>query len=329
MSSSLHRLPAVFLAMAGLAAPLAGQSKPLLDNDFIVPSRAELRMRANAVRVLAGTASNLASDEGERVAYTAFNGNIYELTRYHGRYVDVLLPDSWTGALSIEQIRAFADRVDWIYQHLLDLVGAPPDGEGPLPVAIVPDVCGGALGCANLGAKGVEMLDAPQINPLAWQEIDTDSPSGILIHELTHNFDLFSPYVATTPDTAHAWTSFLTYYYAAYAREGYLFTPFEEVVKDWQMVTGRYFQDPGADWERCVRDAQCEDRLIAAELAWGGLGFRFGLLDGPRAVHGFMAFLRAYRQAHEPPATAEEKNDLLLEAMSAGAGHNLSCVADA
>src|SRR6185436_370928 len=255
MSSSLHRLPAILLALAGLAAPLLGQSQPSLDNDFRVVSPAVLRMRAGAVRVLARLASSPASGEIERVSYTAFNGVTYELTRYHGRYVDVMLPDSWTGpgALSLEQIRGFVDRTDWIYQHFLDLVGAPPAGEGPLPVAIVPDVCGGALGCGLLGAKGVEMADVPELNPLFWQEIATDTPSGVLVHELTHNFDLFSHYVAYTPDYAHAWTDFISYYYSVYTREGYLYTPSEEVVKEWELTSGSYLRDPGADWERCVR----------------------------------------------------------------------------
>ena len=330
MPSSLHRLPVVLLAMAGLAAPLLGQVRPSLDQDVLVLSPSELRMRAHAVRVLAGPASSPASDEGERVSYTAFNGTTYELTRFHGRHVDVLLPDAWTepGALSLEQIHNFVDRTDWIYQHFLDLVGEPPAGEGPLPVAIVPDACGGAGGCAALGAKGVEVGDVPELRPLVWQQIAEDIPSGVVVHELTHNFDQFSQYVAYGMDPPHAWTSFITYYYSAYAREG-LGIPYEEEVKRWELISGRYFQDPGADWERCVRDGLCEDRGIAQDLAWGGFGFRFGLLDGPQAVRGFLAFLREYRRSHEPGGTVEERNDLHLEAMSAGAGRNLSCVADA
>src|SRR6185436_17116032 len=239
MSSSLHRLPAILLALAGLAAPLIGQSQPSLDNDFRVVSPAVLRMRAGAVRVLSRLASSPASGEIERVSYTAFNGVTYELTRYHGRYVDVMLPDSWTGpgALSLEQIRGFVDRTDWIYQHFLDLVGEPPAGEGPLPVAIVPDACGGAGGCAALGAKGVEVGDVPELRPLVWQQIAEDIPSGVVVHELTHNFDQFSQYVAYGMDPPHAWTSFITYYYSAYAREG-LGIPYEEEVKRWELISG-------------------------------------------------------------------------------------------
>jgi hypothetical protein len=324
----LHRLPAVALMMAGLAGAIPVQAHSFLaqEPDFLVASPAELRVRASAVRILAAPAE---LGKGERVAYTAFSGTTYELNRFRGRHVDLLLPDAWIepGALSAEQIRAYVDRTDWIYQHLLDLVGAPPAGEGPLPVAIVPDTCG--LGCGLLGAKGVEMKDVPEFRASFWQEIAEDIPSGVFVHELTHNFDLFSQYVAYAPDYAHAWTNFISYYYFAYAREGDLNAAPDEVIEDWLGVVGRYFMDPGADWATCVRDGRCGDRFITPELAWAGFGLKLALLDGPQAIRGFMAFLRQHRQSHVPAATPEEKNDLYIEALAAGARRDLSCVADA
>lgn len=324
MSSSLM----IPLLAAALTGPLPAQAHPLDEKpDVLLLSPAELQARETAVRILAGPAAG----QGERVSYQAFNGKFYELTRFRGLHVEVLLPDSWTrpGALSAEQIRAFVDRTDVTYQYFLDLVGAPPAGKGRLTVALVPDVCGGALGCANLGAKGLEMYSGPESRPFFWQEIEEDVASGILVHELTHNFDLFSSYVAFPADYPHAWTSFLTYYYFPYAREGYLGFPFEDVVRDWAEISGRYFRDPTADWRRCVRDGRCENKGITPELAWGGFGFRLALLDGPQAVRGFLAFLRRYRQSHRPPASVEAKNDLYVEALAAGARRNLSCVADA
>jgi len=293
-----------------------------------MPSLSFRRLTA-AVLVLAGLAGP-AFAQGERVSYLAFNGKTYEMTRYHGRYVDVYLPDTWTGphGLSETLIHAYVDRIDLIYQHLLDLVGAHPAGEGPLPVAIVPESCGG-LGCGFLGAKGVEMLDVPEFRRSFWEEIAADNPSGILTHELTHNFDLFSQYVAYPPDYPHAWTDFISYYYYAYAHEGFGNVAPEEIVREWREISGRYLREPAADWARCVRDSLCEEDLrITSELAWGGFGFQLALLDGPQAVRGFMAFLDRYKRSHEPPATPEEKNDLYLEALAAGARRNLGCVAD-
>lgn len=326
MPSSL-RLLVVFLMIAGLACvPVHAQPLSDLHSDVLLLSPVELQARDTAVRVLAGPAA----ERGERVAYRAFNGKVYELTRFKGKHVDVLLPDPWLrpGALTPEQAQAFTDRNDVMYQHFLDLVGAPPAGKGRLPIAVVPETCGG--GCALRGAKGVELYDFPESRPYYWREIAEDAPSGTLIHEMTHNFDLFSSYVAYTWDPAHAWTSLLTYYYHPYTREGLTDLPFEDLVKQWVWTSGRYFRDPEADWRRCVRDDRClEDRGITAELAWAGFAYRLALLDGPQAVRGFLAFLRAYKQSHQPPRSAEAKNDLYVEALSAGARRNLSCVADA
>ena len=64
------------------------------------------------------------------------------------------------------------------------------------------------------------------------------------------------------------------------------------------------------------------------ELAWGGFGFRVALLDGPQAVRGFTRYLGRYQQLHQPPETAEEKNDLYVEALAGGARRDLGCVSD-
>jgi hypothetical protein len=78
-----------------------------------------------------------------------------------------------------------------------------------------------------------------------------------------------------------------------------------------------------------VRDDQCEDRGIYPRNTYGGFGYRVALRHGPQTVRGFTAFLAQYEQSHQPPVTAEEKNDLYVEALAAGARVNLSCVADA
>jgi hypothetical protein len=78
-----------------------------------------------------------------------------------------------------------------------------------------------------------------------------------------------------------------------------------------------------------VRDGQCGARGITANNAWGGFGFRIARYYGPQSAKGFMTFLREYRQTHQPPATTEGKNDLYVEALSAGAGRNLTCAARA
>jgi hypothetical protein len=321
----------VVLLFVWLAGAVSGQAQPIRPageralRDYVILSPAEARGREAAVRVLAAPSAT-----SERVSYRAFNGRTYTLNRYHGHFVDALLPDSWVQALSAQQIRGFIDRTDLIYQHLFELVGAEPAGEGPLPVAVLPDdVCGGALGCASLGQKGVEMLGDDFLNPLSWREITEDLPSGVLVHELTHNFDLFSGWIAYTPDSAHAWTDFLSFYYYGYTRDGGLDERPEEEMGYAVRLGAPFFRDPQADWKTCVVEGQCADRGIFPEPAWGGVALRLALLDGAQAVRDFTAFLRQYQETHQPPGQPEEKNDLYIEALAAGAHRNLSCVADA
>ena len=149
----------------------------------------------------------------------------------------------------------------------------------------------------------------------------------VLIHEMTHNFDVFWPYLAYLPDHAHAWTDFVNLYYFLYSQQGQVGSTPEEVAHDWLVTTAPYFDDPTATWETCVRDGQCTARGITANNAWGGLGFRLANFYGPESARGFMGFLRDYRQTHQPPATAEGKNDLYIEALAAGTGQNLGCLA--
>ncbi len=322
MSFSLHHLSATVLVTAALAGPSLGQAQPFFpqQHDYRIPP--PLKARATAVRIPGGKAFG----SGERVSYLAFDGKTYELNRFHGRYVDVLFPDSWLEpeVLSEELAYRYVDRADLIYQRLLDLVGIPPAGDGPLSIAIFPKGCN----CANLGLKGIEIFGPPEFGPLYRDEIAADLPSPVLLHEMTHNFDAFHQYLGYTQDYPHAWTDFISYYYYPYTHDGWEGQPPEAITQNWLATTSRYFQDPQADWARCVRDKGCEDRYLFPELAWGGFGFRIALLDGPQAIRGFMRFLARYQQSNPPGDTPEEKNDLYVEALAAGTRHNLSCVVD-
>ena len=326
---SLRRLSAAVLMTLALAGSALGRPLPSLErsHDYRFPSPTDPRERVTPLPVPGAKALG----DGDRVAYVGFDGKTYELNRFHGRYVDVLLPDSWLGpqALSEELVHHFVDRTDLTYQYLLDMVGKEPVGDGPVSVAILPTVCGGALGCGLIGHKGVEMLDSPDYRELWWQEIAEDYPSEVLSHELTHNFDVFSSYLSYVADGIHGWTNFIGEYYFPFTHEGFQDTTPEELTKQTLDFTSQYFNDPTATWESCVRDDKCEDRDIYPRNAYGGFGFRVALWHGPQTVRGFTAFLAQYEQSHQPPVTAEEKNDLYVEALAAGARVNLSCVADA
>ncbi len=322
-------LSAAVLTTALLAQPALSQPRLPLErsHDYIVPTSSQIQTRARAVKVLGG---KQAFGSSERVSYVGFDNKTYELNRFHGLHVDILLPDAWLGpqALSEEQARHFVDRTDLMYQYYLDLIGQEPAGDGPLPIAILPEVCGGALGCGWVGLKGIEMADVPEYRSYYWQEIATDSPSGVLVHELVHNFDVFSPYLSYVADGSHGWTNFITNYYFAFSHEGIEDESPDDFIQYALNYTSFYFRDPAATWESCVRDDQCEDRYILPNNTYGGFGLRIALRHGPQTVRGFSSFLRQYEQSHEPPQTAEEKNDLYVEALAAGAHLNLSCVAD-
>ena len=201
MSRSSHpvlkalALLAVGLVPGGLAYPLWSQEPPAAEPgaDYLFMDPA---LRAKAVQVLPGRAFG----DGERVSYTAFNGRVWELTRFQGRHVAILLPDSWMGpaALSAEQIRSFVDRSDLVYQQFKDWEGVEPAGEGPLNVAVIPETCG--WGCGLIGSKGLEIADIAGLNPTLWADIAAGKGVSVLIHEMTHNFDVFWPYLSYLPD---------------------------------------------------------------------------------------------------------------------------------
>src|SRR5882757_7124382 len=145
--STLFRLSAAVLMMLALAGSALAKPLPSLErsHDYRFPSPADPRERVTPLPASGAKALG----DSDRVAYVGFDGKTYELNRFHGRYVDILLPDSWLGpqALSPELVQHFLDRTDLTYQYFLDLLGQEPAGDGPLPIAILPEVCDGALGC--------------------------------------------------------------------------------------------------------------------------------------------------------------------------------------
>ncbi|HEX4497318.1 MAG TPA: putative metal-binding motif-containing protein [Thermoanaerobaculia bacterium] len=328
--SALCRLSAAIVMSLALAGPSLSATLPPLErsHDFRIPSPTDPQVRVTPLPM----SSAKAFGDSERVSYLSFDGKTYELNRFHGKYVDLLLPDVWLGpqALSPELVRHFLDRTDMIYQYFRDQIGQEPAGDGPLPIAILPEVCASdGLGCSSIGIKGIEMADVPEYRALYWQEIAEDYPSGVLVHEMTHNFDVFGPYLWYVNDGAHGWTTFITTYYYTFTHEGDVNLTPEEGTEQWLSYASPYFDDPTATWASCIRDDQCEDRYITPRNVYGAFGLKIALRHGPQTVLGFTAFLRQYVQSHQPPATAEEKNDLYVEALAAGAHVNLSCEVDA
>lgn len=321
---------------AAAASAAEGVLQAQWGRDYILPGEAPAsgrfvlgpRRPAKPAGV-AGADTSPCIDCAETVTYTAFDGAVYQLQAFRGKNVALLLPDSWLGAagLTADERRDLLDRSDWFYEHYKELMQAEPAGSGLLTIAGVPVTCGG--GCGLVGAKGIEFAADPGNFNFMRPEIAADKVPGVIVHEMSHNFDIHSSYLSYLPEHGHAWTTFMGEYSAVYARLGMKdFSPADledYEVRKWYRP---YYQDPTADWAECVRDGLCEGRGIYRNDAWGGITQRFAQIHGPEAVRGAMAFLNAYEQTYPEPSGAEAREDLHIEAMAAGAGLDLGCYVD-
>ncbi len=187
--------------------------------DFIIPSPNQLKMLRAAPS--ADSEADICFDcDGALVNYTSFEGNTYSLRQYKGRYVRLLLPESWAtddGALTDDERRALLDRSDILYQMYKDVLGREPVGTGLTTIAVVPDTCG--WGCGYIGSKGVEMLDEPWNLELVKKEIIGGAPTnGVVLHELGHNFDVYWRYLHYNNNGAHGWNRFMDVFMRLYGR---------------------------------------------------------------------------------------------------------------
>ena len=113
--SSFRRLSAASLMTVMLAGPVLGSlSAP--SGNYVVP----LPVPRELTKVGQVPAAK-AFGSSDPVTFITADGKVYQLTRFHGLYVDILLPGNWLQALSTDQILHFLDRTDLIYQHLLEI----------------------------------------------------------------------------------------------------------------------------------------------------------------------------------------------------------------
>ncbi|MGH9362896.1 MAG: hypothetical protein ACRD2T_13360 [Thermoanaerobaculia bacterium] len=216
------------------------------------------------------------------VEYIGFNLSKSTLTRFQGKYVELLLPATWMApeGLTEEEIWVWVDHIDLIYQHLWELIGREPSGEGRLKVAVVlpeKNGCGPeAWACGYLGGKGVEINDfsgdGQWLDKLLWENARADTPDGVVVHELTHNFDVYG-HTDYLPDHAHAWTDFVTVYYHSYSRSGDRDESPERVEVNWLARTFEpYLADPTADRSAPACRGRRRSASAAAALKWKSPG---------------------------------------------------------
>jgi hypothetical protein len=316
---ALLALCPLWLALA--SAPLHAAGYELgREVDYIFPSE-DLSRRAAPVQVLPGPALY----GGEQVQYQAFNGAVYTLTRFRGRYVAVLLPDSWMGEGKLDEplIEVLVDRSDLLYETYRELVGGEPGPSGLLNIAMVP-TCG--YGCGYVGRKGLEVASDAGALELVKPELVAGHTPDVISHEMAHNFDIFNAYLGYWGDFSHAWTDLFHWYTYVYSQEGIADRSPEDIFRQWSRRTfEKYIADPSLTWESCLRDGLCSIR----NGAWAGTLWRLARLHGPDAIKRYMRFVGEYRSSHPVPSSAEAKNDLHVEAMAAGSSLNLGCYVDA
>jgi hypothetical protein len=267
------------------------------------------------------------------VQYQSFSfGTTFTLHAFSGKYVSYLLPESQIGVngLSREEIRELVDLTDVMYAHMMEIVGGEPSGEGLLTIAMIdPGYDFGGKGW--VGKKGVEMYQGYGLR------YKNDFLAGCVpvpvVHEMSHNFDLYNAYISHDGNNVHAWTAFLIQYVQYYSQAG----------ASWRgkVVPPQTLLDQAIDidmdpwdtagttvsWEACVRSGSgCADREIYANVTWAGIFLRYARLHGASAVKQSLRYVSAYKAAHPtPPATAEAKNDVLVLAFAAGAQANVAC----
>jgi hypothetical protein len=175
-------------------------------------------------------------------------------------------PAEWFGAggLSETEISQLLDLTDIVYEHMAEVVRGEPtdaqDGAGPLlTIAVVPTVSPAGQPVSGLGAigrKGVEInpntLSGLKLN--LSQELISDA----VIHEMSHNFDLYHVWLTYGHDWAHAWTNFLIPYVQHYSRSGSLLWDADALLdKTLPDYLGQWkAAGATATWDACVRDRQ-------------------------------------------------------------------------
>lgn len=271
---------------------------------------------------------------GYPIQYTAFSGTTHNLTSYDGQKTRFALPNSWTqpGALTSTQLRKLIDLTDLTYTLLSEITAGEPQGSGLLTIAVIPT--GNMAGHAGSNSRTIE-LSENQLGSVI-QNLSSDLLSPELIHEMAHCQELYLLYLSLGyPDTSHAWTQFLIPFLQYYSRSGTLQSDanalFEKKITEYTLT----WDASGATWAQCVRNGNtCPN--IQANNAWAGLLLRFTRLHGIEAVKRAFRYIRDYAATHPAtgtnptsPQTREEKNDLLVEALAAGAQTNILCEIDA
>ena len=263
--------------------------------------------------------------------YKAMDGNFYQLVEHRGRFVNVLIPQSFEDVpfFTDDHIAELVDQLDILYTIYTDITMGEPAGKGLLNIAFVPDTCGS--GCGLLGSRGIEIQSEAQIYKSIITELNSGRLSRLLLHEMAHNFDIYSNYLHYLPDHAHAWTDMFEYFaphrYARINSRGA--APDDLYSLPVSTIWKTYVTEPTASWNQCVRDDACTELGMSANMLWAMLYYRIEALHGKKAILKSFDYLKSYTSTHVPPATYKQREELRLMSLAHGAEANISCYMDA
>jgi uncharacterized repeat protein (TIGR01451 family) len=316
-----------------------GTARDYIRPNELTPAKGVIQRVAPALTSPRGTQPTTSSVLfPHQISYTSFGGVTYQLTAYDGLHVRYAFPPEWlgVGGLSEAEITQLLDLTDLLYEHMAEVVqGEPADAQGAagplLTIAVVPTLSPTGQPVSGLGAiarKGVE------INPNTLSSLKSNLSQGLIsdavIHEMSHNFDLYHVWLTYGHDWAHAWTNFLIPYVQHYSRSGSLLWDADALLdKTLPDYLGPWkAAGATATWDACVRDQQTCPSIRPNDV-WAGFLLTYAKFHGPDALKRAMDYLKAYKVGHPvPTGTADENNDILVEALASGAGVNVTGDAD-
>lgn len=302
-----------------------------MGNDYLYPQQAKGGFISSPLSTQSTqSSSSKSSSKSTTVSYQAFDGSTYQLLENRGRYVNVLLPQSYTDGpfFSADHIVELVDRLDMLYVIYTELLHHEPGGSGLLTVAFVAQTCG--MGCGLIGARGFEILSDQRNYEAIIHELDAGRLESVLLHEMAHNFDAYSTFLHYLPDHAHAWTDMFEYFapnrYARVSSNGE--APDDRYNSPVSAVWKNYVLEESADWQQCVKNGSCADLGLPANSLWAMLYYRVEALHGTEAILGSFQFLDNYIKTHAPPSSDEAKESVRILSLANGAGVNIACYMD-
>ena len=265
------------------------------------------------------------------INYQAFDGSTHQLLENRGRYVNVLIPQSYDGGefFTADHLEELVDKLDMLYVLYSELMHDEPAGSGLVNIAFIPQTCG--MGCGLVGARGFEVLSDPRNYEAIIHELDAGRLEPVLLHEMAHNFDTHSAYLHYLPDHAHAWTDIFEFFapfrYARMSSNDE--TPDDRYNSPVSAAWKEYLGHAEADWQSCVVNDSCADMGLTANNLWAMLYYRIEAVHGIDAILDSFVFLKDYAATHAAPVSALEKESLRILSLAHGAGANIGCYMDA